>query len=108
MNQANRRIYCGLCAGNGILGPDRLCPACEGMGSVRPILLSIPVLTPAQALASDTHWWSRLAVLNAELRDGRAIAHGISDAGHELTVKVRPQVFDAARRVTFCECGDQR
>ena len=103
MSQPIRRLFCGVCRGRGILGQGRLCPGCEGAGRVRPIQMSIPVLTPADAAALDTHWWSRLAVLATERRENGIIARGISDTGRELTVSVRPDALAAARRVTFSE-----
>lgn len=98
-----RRLFCGLCAGGGILGPGRLCPACEGAGRVSPIELSIPILTPAEAAATDAHWWSRLAVLATERCANRIMVRGVCDTGRELTVKVRPAALALARRVTFME-----
>ena len=97
------RLFCGVCGGAGLLAPDRLCPACECDGRVQPIEFTVPVLTPADALAVDTTWWSRLAVLSIESRRNRLVARGICDTGRELSVLVRPGALARVRRVTFAE-----
>lgn len=102
------RLVCGTCGSSGLLAPHRLCPACEGSGRVRRIVISLPLLTPSDALAVDGRWWSRLAGLCADDRDGRVMVRGVCDTGMALTVRVRPEVLAAAPRITFIEVGRRK
>ncbi len=108
MVEQTKQLFCSTCGGSGLLGLERLCPACEGAGTVAPMVISLPLLTPSDAMATDSRWWSRLAVLCADERDGRLGARGICDTGVELTVRVRPDALAAAPRITFVEIRRRR
>ena len=75
---------------------------------MRPMVISVPLLTPAEAWTGDSRWWSRFIVLCADERDGGLFARGICDTGIEMTVRVRREVLVSAQRISLVEVRGTR